>query len=83
VLSDLPTNQTMPPTRTYPFPSCPACLTIGLRRGWRIGQRSAQGTIEAFSHSKGENGKEQAFALVTTVDGFLAPVPLEELVKEG
>ncbi len=77
---DLPLNLTQPPvpaSRRYPFPSCPACLTIGLRRGWGIGEDTAQGKIEAFAHVDFKPA-----ALVVTGDGFVATVDLDELRKE-
>lgn len=76
-LAQLDPNKTLPVgARAYPFPSCGACLRIAERRGFKIGQRVAQGEIEAFAHANGE-----VLALVVIPSGdFVLPVSLKELL---
>lgn len=69
-------DKTIPPgARSYPFPSCGACLRVARRRGFEIGQRVAQGDIEGFEHVGGE-----VLALVLIPSGdYVLPVSIKEL----
>ena len=72
---DLGPDRTLPfGARSYPFPSCGACIRIANKRDLRIGQSTAHGSIEAFSHIG-----SATVALVITHAGDVATVPIKEL----